>query len=260
MKDASLPNTPEKGNSYVKDTLSAINIDCMVGMSDTPDGFYDWAIVDPNQGKKMSRRKNRSGSVKQENGERSLVLDGDYFNSDWDEEPASIEYFNELFRVSKNQIIWGINYFPYLDVGPGRIIWDKLNGESDQYDCEIAYCSAIDRVEIIRFMWNGMMQGENISRDPVIANRQQGNKSLNEKRYHECQKPVKLYEWQMNRFCNTTDKIVDTHLGSGSSFIANNNFQGSRKEGLFVSYENHPMIFGRTIARLDEQTAQMNLF
>lgn len=249
-----------KCEEFEKDSMILYNEDCMNIMADIPSKSIDWAIVDPEQGKKMSRKKDRGGSILQPNGERSTILGGDYIDSDWDEKPAPIEYFEELFRISKEQIIWGIQYFPYLNVGPGRIIWDKMNGDSHQYDCEIAYCSAIDRTEIIRYMWNGMHQGEQISRDPVIANKQQGNKKLNEKRIHECQKPVKLYSWQYNRFCNPSDSIIDTHLGSGSNWIANERFQGVNPKGKFIACEKHPQIFNRSIERIDKETAQMSLF
>ena len=68
------------------------------------------------------------------------------------------EYFDEVKRVSRNQIIWGVNYFNY-DFTGGRIVWDKLNGDTDQYDCEIAYCSMNDRTDLIYCMWRGMIQG-----------------------------------------------------------------------------------------------------
>lgn len=121
----------------------------------------------------------------------------------------------ELQRVSKNQIIWGCNYFCY-PFGPGRIVWDKVNGKSSFLDCEIAYCSLIDTVRLFAFMWNGMCQGKSISEGRI----QQGNKMLNERRIHPTQKPVALYKWLLSNYAEPGDKILDTHLGSGSICIA----------------------------------------
>ncbi|SFC33495.1 site-specific DNA-methyltransferase (adenine-specific) [Flexibacter flexilis DSM 6793] len=125
------------------------------------------------------------------------------------------EYFRELFRVSEHQIIWGCNYYDYK-FGSGRIIWDKVNYNSSYSDCEIAYCSLHDSVRLFRYMWNGMMQGKSITEGHIA----QGNKKLNEKRIHPTQKPVNLYKWVFSKYAKTGYKILDTHLGSGSSRIA----------------------------------------
>ncbi len=130
--------------------------------------------------------------------------------------PPTKEYFDELFRVSKNQIIWGCNYFDYIFPSTGRIVWDKCNGKSTFSDCEIAYCSSHDSVRMFRFMWNGMMQGKSIEEGHIM----QGNKKLNEKRIHPTQKPVTLYEWLLTKYAREGDIILDTHVGSGSSLIA----------------------------------------
>ena len=127
------------------------NMDCIEGMKQFPDKYFDLAIVDPEYGKKEHGGKNRSGYVKQKNGSKIFVKDGQYENRNWDKKPPSAEYFDELIRVSKNQIIWGCNYFDYPLVG-GRIIWDKCNDGSDQSDGEIAYCSLNKRVDIFRYM------------------------------------------------------------------------------------------------------------
>jgi len=125
------------------------------------------------------------------------------------------DYFQELVRISCRQIIWGCNYFQY-PFGSGRIVWDKVNGNSSFSDCEIAYCSSIDTVRMFRFMWNGMCQGKSINEGYI----QQGNKRLNEKRIHPTQKPVALYKWLLSNYANAGDTILDTHLGSGSICIA----------------------------------------
>ena len=189
--------------------------DCMDLMKDKPDKFWDLAIVDPEQGKKEHGGKNRSGFVKQKNGSKIFVKDGLYKKANWDNKPASREYFDELFRVSQDQIIWGEQYY-HTNFGPGRIIWDKCNGGTDQYDCEIAYCSPSDRTTLFRFMWSGMMQGKSIEEGHI----QQGDKSLNEKRIHPTQKPVALYKWLLSNYAKHGQTILDTHGGSFSHAIA----------------------------------------
>ncbi|MEK9157703.1 MAG: DNA methyltransferase [Patescibacteria group bacterium] len=125
------------------------------------------------------------------------------------------EYFDQLFRVSENQIIWGCNYYQY-QFGSGRIVWDKVNGNTDFSDCELAYCSFHDSTRMFRFMWNGMMHGKSIGEGHIM----QGNKKLNEPRIHPTQKPVLLYKWLLKEYAKPGDNILDTHLGSGSHRIA----------------------------------------
>lgn len=191
------------------------NMDCMDGMKEFPDGYFDLAIVDPPYGLHEHGGKNRNTFVKQKNGTKTYVKDGQYENRGWDNEPPSSEYFEELFRVSKNQIIWGCNYFDFTLAG-GLIVWDKCNDGSDQSDAEVAFCSLTKRIDIFRYMWRGMFQGKSITEGTI----QQGNKALNEKRIHPTQKPVVLYEWLLNRYANPGDIILDTHVGSASSLIA----------------------------------------
>ncbi len=225
------------------------NMDCMQGMKEFPDKYFSLAIVDPAYGRKEHGGRNRSGYVKQKNGSKIFVKDGQYENRNWDNEPPSEEYFNELIRVSKNQIIWGCNYFDYPLIG-GRIIWDKCNDGSDQSDAEIAYCSMNNRVDIFRYMWRGMFQGKSITEGTT----QQGNKKLNEKRIHPTQKPVVLYEWLLNRYAKPNDIILDTHVGSASSLIACYNTNHK-----FVGFELDEYYYKVSKQRLDAEMAQMRL-
>lgn len=185
-----------------------INADCLEVMAKYPNGYFDLAIVDPPyfsgpEKRKYYGRKVSSIGVKRLYGE----------TSEW--KVPDKDYFEELFRVSKNQIIWGVNYFDY-HFGSGRIVWDKVNGQSSFSDCELAYCSLHESTRLFRYMWNGMMQGKSISEGHI----QQGNKSLNEIRIHPTQKPVNLYIWLLQNYASDGDRILDTHVGSASSLIA----------------------------------------
>ena len=192
------------------------NMDCMEGMKEFPDNHFDLAIVDPEYGRKEHGGKNRSKYVKQKNGSKIFVTGNTYKLKSWDNLPAGDDYFKELIRVSKNQIIWGINYFSFRFESSGRIVWDKINDNSDQSDCEIAYNSLTSRVDLIRYMWRGMMQGKSVFEGHI----QQGNKKLNEIRIHPTQKPVALYKWLLENYAKPGDLILDTHVGSASSLIA----------------------------------------
>ena len=132
-----------------------INADCLEVMAKYPNGYFDLAIVDPPyfsgpEKRRYYGRKVSSIGVKRLYGE----------TSEW--KVPDKDYFEELFRVSKNQIIWGVNYFDY-HFGSGRIVWDKVNGQSSFSDCELAYCSLHESTRLFRYMWNGMMQGKSIS-------------------------------------------------------------------------------------------------
>lgn len=224
-------------------------MDCMQGMKEFPDKYFDLAIVDPPYGRKEHGGRNRSRYVRQKNGSKIFVKDGQYENRKWDSEPPSEDYFNELMRVSKNQIIFGCNYFDYPLIG-GRIVWDKCNDGSDQSDAEIAYCSMNDRIDIFRYMWRGMFQGKSITEGTT----QQGNKRLNEKRIHPTQKPVALYKWLLNRYAKPNDIILDTHVGSASGLIACYNTNHK-----FVGFELDEYYYKVSKQRLDTEMAQMRL-
>ncbi|MEB3457148.1 DNA-methyltransferase [Pasteurella multocida] len=185
------------------------NIDCVQGMKKYPDQYFDLAIVDPPYFSGPEKRGFYGKKIS------PIGVQRIYEKTDTWELPSK-EYFDELFRVSKNQIIWGINYFNNYSFGPGRIVWDKVNGKSTFSDCEIAYCSKHDSVRMFRYMWNGMLQGKSIDEGHIA----QGNKRLNEKRIHPTQKPVNLYLWILQKYAKAGQKILDTHVGSGSSLVA----------------------------------------
>lgn len=184
------------------------NMDCMTEMVKFPDNYFDVAIVDPPYYSGPEKRKFYGRKISPIGVQR--IYDK---STSWS--VPEREYFDELFRISKNQIIFGCNYFDY-PFGSGRIVWDKCNGSSSFSDCELAYTSFHDSVRLFRYMWNGMMQGKSISEGHI----QQGNKKLNEKRIHPTQKPVNLYRWLVQKYLKPGQLVLDTHVGSGSSLIA----------------------------------------
>ena len=193
-------------------------IDCMKFMGTIPNGFYDLAIADPEQGLNIGKARflQQAHYIRQENGSKMLVK-ANYAPTSWDAAPATQQYFNELKRVSKHQIIWGINYFDWAGLGSGRIKWDKCVAKGASFNSyEYAYCSLIDNEIEFKYLWSGMHQAKSLL-EPTTS---QGNKKLNEKRIHPCQKPVNLYRWCLNKFAQPGQKIFDSHLGSQNSRIA----------------------------------------
>lgn len=195
--------------------------DNMELMARYPDSHFDLAIPDIEYGIGASKPSNKSGYVKQKNGEKTYLKAKEYIHSEWDFKKSGQDYFDSLFLVSKDQIIWGGNYY---GLSGGFIVWDKLNGESDQFGCELAWNSMTNRTDVVYFMWAGMMQGVYCGRNLKKALKQQGNKKLNEKRIHETQKPVALYKWLLSEYGynkgGSKKNILDTHGGSLSIAIA----------------------------------------
>lgn len=158
-----------------------------------PDKHFDLALCDIPYGKNagtMPFTRNVQQSVKQKNGSKIIVRKKQYEQSGWDSKPPDQSYFDELVRISKEQIIFGIEYVDWSGVGPGRIKWDKCRPDGVSFKgYEMAYCSMIDYEYEIKLLYHGMMQAKSLS-EPTT---QQGNKKLNEKRIHPTQKPVLLY-------------------------------------------------------------------
>ncbi|APC82162.1 DNA methyltransferase [Clostridium botulinum] len=220
------------------------NIDCMEGMKQIPDKYFELAIVDPPYFDGPNKRKYYGRTVNKLNIKRKQ------YNVIEDWSVPGKEYFKELLRVSKNQIVWGCNYFDYY-LGPGLIIWDKVNGKSSFSDCEVAYCSMHNKTKMFRYMWNGMMQGKSISEGHIM----QGDKSKNEIRIHPTQKPVNLYKWILLNYAKQGDKILDTHVGSASSLIA------CYEMGFdFLGFEKDREIFNLASDRLESTMNQLNMF
>ena len=210
----------------------AFNIDCMEYMKTLPDKAFQLAVVDPPYGNGGGEFSSRNGT---RFGGRFDRYDKDKKlrkKSNWDYAPGE-DYFKELFRVSKNQIIWGGNYF---SLPPCRcfIIWKKTNIPENfsMAMCEYAWCSFNDNAKIIELSSQG------------ITNR-----------FHPTQKPVALYEWIYSRYAKEGDKILDTHMGSGSSRIAAYNMGFD-----YVGCEINKDYFEKEEERFKEHSAQLNLF
>jgi len=225
----------------------------MLLMARYPDNYFDLAIVDPPYGIGADKQSIKPILVKQKNGTTLKVKNtNQYTQKNWDNTIPMDKYFNELKRVSKNQIIWGANYFGLIG---GYLVWDKLNGDSDQFDCEIAYNSFNNRTDLIYFMWQGMFQGVYCGRDVRKALIQQGNKQLNEKRFHPTQKPVALYKWLLDKYAKQGDKILDTHLGSGSIAIACHDYGFE-----LTACELDKEYYDKAVKRIKNHISQQKLF
>lgn len=173
--------------------ISLCNADCMDVMREMPDNAFDLAIVDPPYGINASEMTMGSGKNK-------AFKKG----KGWDSKPPDDDYFRELMRVSKNQIIWGGNYFRQLPPSKSWIVWDKgIDGETSFADGELAWTS-FDRVlRIAKIRYKGFLGADK-----------------DFKRIHPTQKPVNLYGWLLNNYAEKGMRILDTHLGSGSICIA----------------------------------------
>jgi len=156
-----------------------------------------------------------------------------------DKSPPTDQYFQELERVSKNRILWGANHYRARN-SSAWIVWDKLNGATDFADAELAYTSFKTAVRVFRFRWQGMLQGD-------MKNKEQ--------RIHPTQKPVKLYEWLLMNYAKEGDRILDTHLGSGSIAIACHNLGFD-----LVGCELDPDYYAAACERLDRHKKQLRMF
>lgn len=179
------------------------NEDCMTVMARYSDNHFDLAVVDPPYGIGEHGGKKREGGQARAKGLKTSI----YKNKGWDNSIPNEKYFLELKRVSKNQIIWGGNYFlDFLHATPCMLVWDKKSNDgSDFADCELAWTSFKTAVRKFKYDWIGF----------GYLNNPQG-----EKKIHPTQKPVQLYRWILDNYSKNDYKIFDTHLGSGSLRIA----------------------------------------
>lgn len=197
-------------------------MDCMDGMKQFPDKYFDLAVVDPPYGISINNNMGRRKGDKQ----------SEYPKAYWDNSPPYAGYFKELFRVSKHAIVWGGNYFS-LPPTKCFLIWRKpqISEDVSFSMCEYAWTN----LDGTSKEWIGMSN----ERD----------------RIHATQKPVALYEWILTRYAKKGDIILDTHVGSASSLIACRNTNHK-----YVGFELDEYYYKLSKDRLDRETAQMNLF
>lgn len=206
------------------------NMDCMDGMKEFPDKYFDLAIVDPPYGIGADWEKRNKGQTFKKTSYRNESIPGE-------------EYFLELFRVSKNQIIWGYNYYTqFLGSTNYLIVWDKQSNENQVFHyskAEIAYTNIHIPCNLVSIPWDGYRMG----------------KETGTKKIHPHQKPIALYEWILSRYAKDGDIILDTHVGSASSLIACRNTNHK-----FVGFEVDEHYYKLSKERLDREMVQMNLF
>ena len=212
--------------------ITLYNMDCMELLKNTEDNYYDLAIVDPPYGIDLKMQKftkpSRANSYNRKPKHKG-------FN---DMLKPSREYFKNLFRVSENQIIWGGQYFcDLLPISGAWVFWDKMNGKGSHFaDGELAYTSYTKSLKMFSVS---------------AFHKTRGGKD----RIHPTQKPVKLYEWLLQNYAKEGDKILDTHLGSGSIAIACN-----RLKYELTAAELDTDYFEASVKRYKDQTAQIQLF
>ena len=202
--------------------IELLNCDCMEYMATVPDKYFDLAIVDPPYGI-------NAGKMTMGSGKHKFSKD-----KDWDSAIPTGEYFAELFRVSENQIVWGGNYFTeYLPPTPHWLLWDKKNPNLSFAEGELAWVRKGKNLRIFKHYSAMVEEGGKI---------------------HPTQKPVKLYEWLLTNYAKKGQRVLDTHLGSGSSAIAAHYFGVD-----FVGCELDKDYFEAAKARFDMATRQLAL-
>ena len=212
----------------VTDKIEITNEDNMLLMARYPDKYFDLAIVDAPYGIKRSGQKETF--TKNKKHKRKYIED-----KKWDNHIPEENYFNELFRVSKNQIIWGANYFTkYLPSSMGWIVWDKGQKELTMSDGELAFTSFQKALRII------------------VINRAE---LIKQNTFHPTEKPIKLYKWLLDKYAKEGDKILDTHIGSGSIAIACYDY-GYQLIGCELDID----YYNKAIERIKNHTAQTKLF
>jgi site-specific DNA-methyltransferase (adenine-specific) len=208
------------------------NIDCMELMAKYPDKHFDLAIVDPPYGINIGTEIDRSRFRPNSSGNSFVKYEAQMKDKQWDKQIPDQSYFNELFRVSKNQIIWGGNYFiEHLKKTRCFIVWDKQVFVPTMSRIELAYTSFKKHSQIF------------------ICPSAQNN------RFHATQKPVKLYEWILMKYAKPTDLILDTHVGSASSLIACESTGNT-----YVGCELDKDYYETSLKRLEDHCKQQKLF
>jgi len=212
--------------------IELLHCDCMEYMATVPDKYFDLAIVDPPYGIDADIKNNGKNSDRHE--KTSLAKINTYKKTNWDNETPNEDYFNELKRVSKKQIIWGANFFGLVG---GMLYWHKGVTMPTYSTGELAWLSWLQKIDFVNITWHGMLQH---------------NMKNKEARIHPTQKPVALYEWLLTNYAKKGQRVFDSHLGSGSSAIAAHYFGVD-----FVGCELDKDYFEAAKARFDMATKQL---
>ena len=207
----------------------------MEAMAGFDDNQFDLAIVDPPYGIDADKKNNGKHSDTHE--KTSIAKINNYKKTNWDNSIPNDDYFAGLKRVSKKQIVWGANFF---NLKGGMLYWHKQVTMPSYSQGELAWLSWLNKIDFVDIAWHGMIQHD------------MKNKEV---RIHPTQKPVKLYEWILMNYAKEGDKILDTHLGSGSIAIACHNL-GYDLEG----YELDKDYYIEAKKRLEEHQAQLRMF
>ena len=223
----------------VTEKITITNEDNMELMARYEDNYFDLAIVDPPYGINANLKRGDTGKNKH-------IKQKDYHVGDWDKGIPSKEYFIELKRVSKHQIIWGGNYFlDYLNNTSCFVVWNKVNGENTYADCEIAWSSFKTSVRMFTWRWHGFLQQN-------MANKQE--------RIHPTEKPIALYEWLLDNYAKEGDRILDTHGGSMSIAIAVDNMNKINGMNLTLDLcELDEEYFNAGVKRVKNQVSQLKI-
>ena len=224
---------------------AVFNMDCIELMKQVPDKFFNLAIVDPPYGIGFDRENpTMSAGVRKDGTKRKMATwsnpkEKGYTVKDWDKSKPSFEYWEQLFRVSKNQIVWGGNYFTdILKPHGGWVVWEKgVPDGMSLSQAELAWNSCLNSIRVFKVLWAGYKKADN------------------EDRFHPTQKPVRLYDCLIRDFAREGDLILDTHVGSGSSRIS------AHKAGLiYVGTEIDAEYYEKQEARFKNFTAQTTLW
>lgn len=215
------------------------NADCMDILKQLPDKCIDLVLTDPPYGINASS-KNFLRQGKQ-TGKSKCISGINYKPSNWDNNIPDKEIFEQIKRVSKNQIIFGGNYFvEYLSNSSCWLVWDKVTGDNLYADCELAYTSFKSAVRKYTYLWKGMLQEDMKNKDIRI---------------HPTQKPLKLFEMILRDYSNENDLILDCFSGSGTTAIACHNLKRR-----FICIEKDYDYWKASVERLENAKAQLKLF
>ena len=210
----------------MKAKSEVFNMDCIEGMKQYPDNYFELAIVDPPYGIGDFNMANPDNGTKK-------------WEYEWNDLIPDENYFNELYRVSKEQISWGANYYNCFSKKGGAIVWFKDVRHPNMSKCEIASYSRLKKVDFYRYDWSNTDKYNELRGSDI----------------HPCEKPVSLYKWLLTNYAKEGDKILDTHLGSGSSRIAAYDLGFE-----FTGFELDKDYFKASEKRFKQHTDQLTIF